>query len=166
VIGFAAYSGSGKTTLLKQVIPILCARGLSVSVIKHAHHEFDIDYPGKDSYELRHAGASQVLIGSTHRSALIRERDDPKEPEIGEMLEQLHTEEVDLIIVEGFRHDTLPKIEVYRAEIGRPYLFEQDDSIIAVVSDRVVSGRPKLPKLDLNDAAAVADFVLSYCRNA
>ncbi len=162
VLGFAGYSGSGKTTLLTALIPRLRERGLRVGVMKHAHHEFEIDYPGKDSYELRHAGAERLLIASSRRSALIVERAEPVEPSLRMMLEQIGAEGLDLVLVEGFRHERMPKIEIHRPALGRALLCPNDDSIIAVATDsEVVLPRP-IPVLDLNDPAAIEAFVLVH----
>lgn len=160
VLGFAGYSGSGKTTLLTRLLPRLKARGLRVAVIKHAHHEFDIDYPGKDSYELRQAGAERTLIASTRRLALIVERPVPREPLLVELLRVLG-HGPDLVLVEGFRHERYAKLEVHRPSLRRPLLCETDDSIIAVASDGAVALPADLPLLDLNDIAAIEQFVVT-----
>ena len=159
VLGFAAFSGTGKTTLLIKLLPILQNRGLRVAVVKHAHHEFDIDYPGKDSYELRKAGARQVLVGSRHRFALIVERETEDDPRLAELLPRLIPEDLDLILVEGFKPENIPKIEVHRPELGHPLLCRNDASFVAVASDRDLSGLG-IPVLDLNDAQAIANFIL------
>ncbi|TXI77176.1 MAG: molybdopterin-guanine dinucleotide biosynthesis protein B [Dechloromonas sp.] len=156
VIGFAGWSGSGKTTLVEQVIGLLEARGLVVSLIKHAHHDFDIDYPGKDSWRHRHAGCREVLVTGGKRWAVMHELRGRDELSLNEALAQLSP--CDLVLVEGFKRQPIPKIEIYRAEIGKPLLFMDDPNIIAVASD--VPQTTSLPQLDLNDPAAVTGFIL------
>ena len=156
VIGFAGWSGSGKTTLVEQVIGLLEARGLVVSPIKHAHHDFDIDYPGKDSWRHRHAGCREVLVTGGKRWAVMHELRGRDELSLNEALAQLSP--CDLVLVEGFKRQPIPKIEIYRAEIGKPLLFMDDPNIIAVASD--VPQTTSLPQLDLNDPAAVTGFIL------
>jgi molybdopterin-guanine dinucleotide biosynthesis adapter protein len=160
VIGFAGYSGSGKTTLLRQLIARLNARGVRIGVVKHTHHEFDIDYPGKDSYELRHAGARSIAIGSSRRWALVTERPTPCEPTLGEMLALLADQEIDLVLVEGFRHEHFTKIEIHRPSLGRALLALEDDSIIAIATDHPMVLVPRLPHFDLNDVGAIELFIL------
>ncbi len=133
VIGFAGWSGAGKTTLIVKLIPELNRRGLSVSTIKHAHHNFDLDQPGKDSYEHRAAGAEEVLVASANRVALMRELRGAPEPSLAELLRLL--KEVDLVLVEGFKRDPLPKIEVFRSANGKPPLYPDDPNIVALISD-------------------------------
>ncbi len=133
VIGFAGWSGAGKTTLIVKLIPELNRRGLSVSTIKHAHHNFDLDQPGKDSYEHRAAGAEEVLVASANRVALMRELRGAPEPSLGELFRLLKT--VDLVLVEGFKRDPLPKIEVFRTANGKPPLYPDDRNIVALISD-------------------------------
>ncbi len=164
LLGFCAYgSGIGKTTLLASLIPELVAAGLKVSVIKHAHHTFDIDQPGKDSYRLRKAGAVQMLLGSKKRWALMTELPNSREePSLAELLLLVDTSLVDLIVVEGFKSAPISKIEIYRPSLGKPLLAESDPHIIAIASDgAVVSG---LPVLDLNKPAAIAQFVLQWLK--
>ncbi len=156
VIGFAGWSGSGKTTLVEQVIGLLEARGLAVSLIKHAHHEFEVDYPGKDSYRHRHAGCREVLVTSANRWAVMHELRGRPELKLSEALAQLSP--CDLVLVEGFKHEPIPKIEVYRAEIGKPQLFPHDPHVIAIASDAPVASA--LPWLNLNQPAAIAAFIL------
>jgi len=158
VIGFAGWSGCGKTTLVEQVIGRLEARGLVVSLIKHAHHEFDIDYPGKDSYRHRHAGCREVLVTSANRWAVMHELRGRDELSLTEALAQLSP--CDLVLVEGFKREPIPKIEIHRAEIGKPLIFPNDPHVIAVASDAPVA--TDLPQLDLNDPAAVAGFILEF----
>jgi molybdopterin-guanine dinucleotide biosynthesis protein MobB len=163
VIGFAAYSGTGKTTLLKQLIPLLRDQGIRSGVIKHAHHEVEFDVPGKDSYILRKAGAGQVLLASARRWALMGEQTESREPELPELLQRMHLSELDLVLVEGFRHLPFPKIELHRPALGKPLLCDQDPNIIAVASDEAVELPRSLPRLDLNDIEGVASFVREYC---
>ncbi len=160
ILGFSAWSGTGKTTLLRQLIPALKARGLQISVIKHAHHHFDLDFPGKDSYELRKAGAAQTVICTTTRMAMITEFDQPEdEPDLQQIIATLDSERVDMILVEGYKDIRFPKIELHRAELGKPLLYTNDDSIIALAC----SGSPpegiQIPVLDLNDVGAIAAFI-------
>lgn len=167
LLGFCAYgSGIGKTTLLTGLIPVLTAHGLRISVIKHAHHSFDIDHPGKDSFRLREAGAVQMLLGSQNRWALITERSrtDEGQREIGlsDLLPHLDAAQVDMILVEGFKQEPIPKIEVFRPSMGKPLLADTDPHVIAIAADGQVNTR--LPVLDLNDPAAIADFVLDWLR--
>jgi molybdopterin-guanine dinucleotide biosynthesis protein B len=160
VIGFAALSGTGKTTLLLKLIPILTARGLRVGLIKRAHHTFDTDKPGKDSYELRKAGASQVLIGSDRRWALVVEKEQAVDPDPFDMLGKLHTDELDLNLIEGFKASPLPKIELHRPMLGHPLLAETDPNIIAVATDEPQNLHIDLPILDLNSPSDIADFIV------
>ena len=159
VIGLAGWSGAGKTTLLTRLIPVLRARGLSVSTLKHAHHAFDIDTPGKDSYEHRAAGATEVLISSGRRWALMHELRSEPEPELPELLARMSP--VDLVIVEGFKKANHVKIEVHRAANGKPPLHPGEHSIIAVASDTHFpeAGRPVIP---IDDIEALADYVLVH----
>lgn len=161
VLGFAAWSGAGKTTLLVQLIPWLRARSLRVALIKHAHHDFDIDRPGKDSHRLRQAGAGQVLIASSRRQAWIADNDDDTEPDLPALLQRLDLRRVDLVLVEGFRHVHFPKIELYRTALGQPLLYPHDDSIVAIACDRPLACAAPIPVLDLNDPAAIGAFVLA-----
>lgn len=164
LLGFAAWSGTGKTTLLKLLIPRLTQRGIRVACIKHAHHDFDVDTPGKDSYELRHAGASQMLIASTKRWALMTEdpRQDP--PKLGDLIRHLDTSILDLILVEGFKAETLPKIELYRSVLGKPLQCTQDPSIMAIATDtpEAVASVTDKPILDINDISAIEEFVCQF----
>ena len=157
VFGIAGYSGSGKTTLLEKLIPQFTARGLKVSVIKHAHHGFDIDRPGKDSYRHREAGASEVLLSCNDRWALMHERRDGSDVTLDELLARLAP--CDLVLVEGFKQEPIPKLEVYRPENGKPPLFPERSDIVAVASN--VALAVSLPRLALDDVAAIADFVMN-----
>jgi len=156
LIGLAGWSGAGKTTLLVKLIPCLARRGLSVSTLKHAHHRFDVDTPGKDSYAHRAAGARQVLVSSAHRWALMTENRGDPEPELRELLARFSP--VDLIIVEGFKRDSHPKIEVFRAANGKPWINPDDPAIRAIVSD-IAPPPGDLPWAPIDDIAAVADLV-------
>ena len=164
VLGFAAFSGTGKTTLLRQLIPLLKARGLRIGLIKHAHHESDIDKPGKDSYELRKAGASQVMLSSSRRRAIITEFDFPVEPSLNDELRFMDQTQLDILLVEGFKDATFPKVELHRSSLGRPLLFRDDPDIIAIAldSDTVLEPPPPshIVRLDLNDTPAIAGFIL------
>lgn len=161
VIGFAGWSGSGKTTLIEQVIPCLKAAGKTVSVIKHAHHHVDLDKPGKDSWRHREAGASEVLITTDQRWALLHELRGAPEPTIEAHLARMSP--CDLVLVEGFKAAHIPKIEVHRPAVGKPLLHPDDPCIMAVASDQPLA--LPLPVLDLNDPAQVADFILSEASN-
>ena len=157
VIGIAGWSGAGKTTLLARVLPRLTARGLSVSTIKHAHHGFDIDQPGKDSHTHRAAGATEVLVSSANRFALMHELRGAPEWALRALLEKLSP--VDLVLVEGFKRETHPKLEVYRAAVGKPLLAGDDPNIVAVASDGPVAAR--VPVVALGDIEAVADVLIT-----
>jgi molybdopterin-guanine dinucleotide biosynthesis protein B len=156
VLGITGWSGAGKTTLLADLIPLLVAGGLRVSTIKHAHHDFDIDQPGKDSYRHREAGASEVLISSARRFALMRELRGEDEPRLADLLARLAP--VDLVLVEGFKREAHAKIEVWRADTGKPMLQPEDPHIIAVASDGPVDGLT-VPLLDAGDVAGIAAFI-------
>ncbi len=155
LFGLAGWSGSGKTTLAEQLITQWAKQGLNVATIKHAHHEFEADMPGKDSWRHRKAGARQVLVSSAIRSAHFVEH-GTKEPKLAQMLERLLP--CDLVLIEGFKREAVPKLEIFRAEVGKPHLYKEDNQIIAVASDSAVLDC-RLPVLDLNDIPAIADFV-------
>lgn len=163
-VGFAGYSGAGKTTLIERLIPLLKTRGQRVSVIKHAHHRFDIDHPGKDTHRHRQAGAFEVLIASRHRLALMREFEQARELSVHQLIAELQAD-VDWVLVEGFKLSDLPKIEVWRAETGKSVLYPQDDRnpIVAVATDD--GGRLPVPAmrpvLDLNHPEALVDWLLA-----
>ena len=165
ILGFAAYSGTGKTTLLLKLLPLLKQRGLRVGMVKHAHHSFEVDYPGKDSYELRKSGADQVLIASRHRWALMVERQRERDPRLDEVLLELDQGSLDLILVEGFKQESYAKVELHRPSMERPLLYPRDDSIVAIASDAPLHNVPaharEVPRLNLNDPHAIADFVVT-----
>jgi molybdopterin-guanine dinucleotide biosynthesis protein B len=158
IFGIAGYSGSGKTTLLEILIPRLIARGLKVSVIKHAHHGFDIDRPGKDSYRHREAGASEVLLTCNARWALMHEVREETEPTLDQLI--AHLSPCDLLLVEGFKNEPVPKVEVFRRANGTPPLFPERPDIVAVASDGPLE--TGLPLLPLDDAEAIAAFIIRY----
>ena len=160
VFGLVGYSGSGKTTLLVRLIPEIVRRGVTVSTMKHAHHGFDVDQPGKDSYEHRQAGATEVLVSSARRWALMHENREAREPGPEELMR--HMTDVDLLLIEGFKREGHDKLEVWRAATRKPLLARDDRSILAVASDGPVPGLP-IPVLDLNDVPAIADFILHRC---
>jgi molybdopterin-guanine dinucleotide biosynthesis protein MobB len=164
LLGVSAFSGTGKTTLLTQLLPILKQQGLRIAVAKHASHLFEIDHPRKDSYELRKAGASQMLVSARGRMALIAEHDTRlPEPGLTEMLDYLDTGNLDLVLVEGFKNETIYKIELHRPTLGKPLLCHTDPYIIAVATDEAVPGIPEgLPILSLNDPQAIAGFIRQY----
>lgn len=161
LIGLAGWSGAGKTTLIARLLPELIARGVTVSTVKHAHHSFDVDRPGKDSWVHREAGATEVLVASDARFALMHELRGAPAPSLAALLEKLAP--VDLVIVEGFKRDPHPKIEVWRAQNGKPFLYPEDPAIRAVATDSNPQGVP-LPLVDLNSASDVADVVLREAR--
>jgi len=161
VIGLAGWSGSGKTTLLARLIPLLTGEGLRVSTIKHAHHNFDVDKPGKDSWTYRQAGASEVLVVSDARWALMHELRGDAEPSLTELLGKLS--ECDLVIVEGFKREPIPKIEIWRAEVGKPLLHPDDPAIVLMTSDDPCP-EARVPILPLSDLPALAAAVLSAAR--
>jgi molybdopterin-guanine dinucleotide biosynthesis protein B len=159
LIGLAGWSGAGKTTLMTRLIPELASRGVCVSTLKHAHHAFDIDRPGKDSYQHRSAGARQVMVSSANRWALMSELRGAPEPRLAELLRRF--DDVDLVIVEGFKRDTHPKIEVHRGANAKPWLHPQDPRIAAIASD-IDPPEDRLPRAHLDDIAAVADLVQAH----
>jgi molybdopterin-guanine dinucleotide biosynthesis protein B len=161
VIGLAGWSGSGKTTLLARLIPLLTGEGLRVSTIKHAHHNFDVDKPGKDSWTHRQAGASEVLVVSDTRWALMHELRGDAEPSLTELLGKLS--ECDLVIVEGFKREPIPKIEIWRAEVGKPLIHPDDPAIVLLTSDDPCP-QACVPILPLSDLPALARAVLSAAR--
>lgn len=159
VIGLAGWSGAGKTTLVTKLLPLLVARGITVSTLKHAHHSFDMDKPGKDSHTHRLAGASEVLVSSGNRWALLHELRGAPEPPLRELLARLSR--VDLVLIEGFKREHHPKIEIHRAENGKPLLASEDAHVIAIASD-VPLPDAAVPVVHLDDIAAVAELVLAH----
>jgi len=160
IFGIAGWSGSGKTTLLQKLIPNLTGRGLTVSTIKHAHHHFDIDKPGKDSFEHRAAGASEVMITSAQRWALMHEMGDADEPTLREIAG--HMSPVDLLLVEGFKHESHAKLEVHRSANAKPLLQPDDPHIVMVISDLVLP-EVSVPVLHIDDVEGVARFIVDHC---
>ena len=158
IFGLAGWSGSGKTTLMIKLLPALIEHGLTVSTMKHTHHRFDIDKPGKDSHSHRLAGASEVMVTSSSRWALMHELRDEPEPDIQHLLQRMSP--VDLVVIEGFKSCRHPKIEVYRPSLGKPMLSINDDTVVAIATDEPV-GVTDLPVLNLNDVAAIAGFILN-----
>jgi molybdopterin-guanine dinucleotide biosynthesis adapter protein len=158
VLGIAGYSGSGKTTLIEKIVPILVKEGLRVSLIKHAHHEFDVDQRSKDSFRHRQAGCTEVLVSSSTRWALMHELRGEAEPDLEAQLR--HFSPCDLVLVEGYKVDPIPRIEVHRSGGERPLLFPRDPHVIAIATDEPLD--TKLPQFGLDDAAAIARFVLEF----
>jgi molybdopterin-guanine dinucleotide biosynthesis protein MobB len=163
LIGLCAYSGTGKTTLLTQLIPRLKQRGLRTGVVKHAHHDFDIDHPGKDSYKIRQAGAEQVAVASQKRIAWIKENPaDNNEPSLSDALAALDINDLDLVIVEGFKSESFAKIELHRPRLGKQLICTQDENVIALATDADVTVTPTPILLDLNNVDEIAEFIISY----
>lgn len=160
VFGFAGYSGAGKTTLIEQLVPRFILWGLRVSLVKHAHHAFDIDRPGKDSYRHREAGCSEVLMSSNRHWALMHELRGEPEPTLDQQLKRLSP--CDLVLVEGFKSASIPKLEVHRAANGKPFLYPDDPHVAAIAADTPVA--TTLPQLDLNDPEEIARFILDHSR--
>ncbi|MDH5355268.1 MAG: molybdopterin-guanine dinucleotide biosynthesis protein B [Gammaproteobacteria bacterium] len=161
LIGFSAFSGTGKTTLLKQIIPLLKQQGLRIAVIKHAHHHFDLDQPGKDSFELRKAGSDKTIICTTTRMAIITEFPTPEdEPTLQEIIDTIDTDSFDLILVEGYKHLPFPKIELHRKSVGKPYLYHEDSDIIAIACDDELPHPTDISVLDINDIEGIAELVV------
>lgn len=165
LLGISAWSGTGKTTLLKKLIPELKASGIRVGVIKHAHHRFDIDHPGKDSYEIRKAGADQMLISSSNRWALMVEQDQGQEPCLEYLFNCLDHSQLDLVLAEGFKEDSFPKIELSRPSLGKAFLYPNDPNFIAIASDEPVTASRDIKQLDLNDIEAIAAFIKTYIKS-
>jgi molybdopterin-guanine dinucleotide biosynthesis adapter protein len=159
IIGLAGWSGSGKTTLLTKVIPRIVARGLKISTIKHAHHSFDVDRPGKDSHAHRMAGATEVLVGSGSRWAIVHELRGEAEPTLDALLEKASP--VDLVLVEGYKRGSHPKLEVYRAAVGKPLLYPDDRAIVAIATDEPLPSAP-IPVVDLDDIEGIIETLLRY----
>lgn len=179
VLGFSAFSGSGKTTLLKKLLPILVRRGIRCAVVKHAHHAFEVDQPGKDSFELRKAGAAPMLVASSHRMAMmldfpVSDESPLKDPDLQEMIDFLPLHRLDCVLVEGFKAIPFPKIEIHRPETGKPVIAVDDTNIIAIATNDAAKlkenladegeGVNVLPLLDLNDPEAIAEFVIQQVK--
>ena len=160
IFGLAGWSGSGKTSLMVRLLPELVGRGLSVSTMKHAHHAFDVDTPGKDSYEHRRAGATEVLVTSANRWALMHEHRGAPEAQMEDLVARMSP--VDLLLIEGFKHHAHDKLEVFRREVGKPLLCVADPLVVAVASDGAVP-EARVPVLALDDTRAIADFVAAHC---
>jgi molybdopterin-guanine dinucleotide biosynthesis protein B len=162
ILGFAAFSGTGKTTLITHLLPLLNAKGIKAGLVKHSHHDFDIDQPGKDSYRLRKAGASPVMLISKYRRTIITEKEVIAEPLLANELTYLDKSEIDLVIVEGFKHESLPKIELHRPSLGKPLLFPEDPDIIAIACDEPIKEQPTSPVLDLNNPEQISQFIIDH----
>jgi molybdopterin-guanine dinucleotide biosynthesis protein B len=162
VLGFVAASGTGKTTLLTQLIPILKQSGLRIGLIKHSHHDFEIDRPGKDSFRLREAGASPVMLVSRYRRAIITEFTSEAEPRLDDQLKQFDQSELDLILVEGFRAEQFSKIELHRPSLEKPLLYPNDPDIIAIATDAVLETPDYLVQLELNRPETIAAFIQNH----
>lgn len=160
VVGFAAFSGTGKTTLLCRLIPLLRERGLRLGLVKHSHHAFEIDRPGKDSHRLRQAGAARVVVASARRRALIARHSPPGRLTLDDFLRRLDDGALDLLLVEGYKYYPIPKIELHRPGLGYPLLAIEDPDIIAVASDAPLAVAVPVPVLDLNDPAMIAEFIV------
>ncbi|MBL1142418.1 MAG: molybdopterin-guanine dinucleotide biosynthesis protein B [Proteobacteria bacterium] len=167
VLGFAAYSGTGKTTLLINIIPILKKRGIEVGVIKHAHHGFEIDQEGKDSYKIRKAGASRLLIDSKYRWALMVEREEESPGiRLEESISHMDQDNLDLIMVEGFRLEAIPKIELHRPSLNKDLIYKHNENVIAIATDAPIDTETKLPLLDLNNYEEIAEFIITtFCND-
>jgi molybdopterin-guanine dinucleotide biosynthesis protein B len=162
ILGFAAASGTGKTTLLTRLIPVLKHNGLRVGLIKHSHHDFEIDKPGKDSFRLREAGASPVMLVSKYRRAIITELTQEKEPGLDDQLKLFDQSELDLILVEGFRAEKFPKIELHRSSLDNPLLYPGDPDIIAIATDSILGTPGYLTQLDINQPELIAAFIQNH----
>ncbi|CAI2036347.1 molybdopterin-guanine dinucleotide biosynthesis protein MobB [Serratia proteamaculans] len=164
LLAIAAYSGTGKTTLLKQLIPLLKQRHIHVGLIKHTHHDMDVDTPGKDSYELRKAGADQTLVASDRRWALMTETPEQQSLDLQYLASRFDRSKVDVILVEGFKHEPVSKIILYREDIGRPLEDMLDEFVIAVASDKSITIKAR--SLDLNQPESIADFIVEWLKGA
>ena len=163
LIGFCAFSGTGKTTLLTKLIPILSSQGIRLAVIKHAHHNFDVDHKDKDSYKLRHAGAAQMLISSSRRWALMTELDKTQsELSLSDLIAQIDHKNIDLILVEGFKKISFTKIELHRPSLGHPIMCLEDTNIIALATDLSCTVPEQVARLDINEPKEIATFICSH----
>jgi molybdopterin-guanine dinucleotide biosynthesis protein B len=160
LFGLAGWSGAGKTSLMVRLLPELVGRGLAVSTMKHAHHAFDVDTPGKDSFEHRQAGATEVLVTSANRWALMHELRGAPEAQLEELVARMTP--VDLLLVEGFKHHPHDKLEVFRRDVGKPLLCVADPRVVAVASDGPVP-EARMPVIGLDDTRAIADFIVTHC---
>ena len=165
ILGFAAASGTGKTTLLTRLIPLLRQHGFRVGLIKHSHHSFEIDKQGKDSFRLREAGASPVMLISRKRRAIITEFDVETEPRLADQLRHIDQSKLDIILVEGFKSEPLPKIELHRGSLRQPLLYPDDTNIIAIASDTPLNAPSHLEQLDINRPELVANFIMQHFLN-
>ncbi|AKH20494.1 molybdopterin-guanine dinucleotide biosynthesis protein B [Sedimenticola thiotaurini] len=165
IFGFSAFSGTGKTRLLTQVLQILGRQGLRIGAVKHAHHRFEVDHPQSDSYQLRMAGADQMLVASPNRMALVTELDEAEpEPRLAELLRVLDPSSLDLVLVEGFKRERFPKIELHRPSLGKRLLYPDDPDIIAIATDGPLTTQPcHIPLLNLNQPDSISDFLLARC---
>ena len=159
LLGFAAFSGTGKTTLIEQLIPLLIEHGLRIALVKHSHHDIEMDKPGKDSYRLRKAGASQVVLAGTHRSICFHEHQQAHDSQLSEQLALLNTDCLDLVLVEGYRDQAFPKIELNRSVLEKPFLYPNDTHIIALVCDQCVNA-DDLPQFDFTQLSSIVTFIL------
>ena len=158
VFGFAGFSGSGKTMLIERLIPLFVKAGIRVSLIKHAHHDFDMDIPGKDSWRHRQAGCTEVMVSSSSRWAIIHELKGEQEPGLDEQL--THMSPVELVLVEGYKREPIPKLEIWRPEVRKPFLYPDDPHIIAIASTQSLDCL--LPQFDLNDPSMIAGFIMRH----
>lgn len=165
ILGFSAFSGTGKTRLLTQLLQILQRQGLRIGAIKHAHHLFEVDHHQSDSYQLRRAGADQMLMASRNRIALVTElQPQSREPTLAELLKALDASTLDLVLVEGFKKERFPKIELHRPSLGKRLLYPDDPDIIAIAADGPLNTQPcHIPVLDLNQPDEIAGFLLNHC---
>lgn len=163
LLGFAAYSGTGKTTLLEKLIPLLCQQGLNVALVKHSHHNIELDKPGKDSYRLRKAGTCQLLLAGTERAVIFHEYGQKEDRKLIEQLDLLKTDALDLVLVEGYRNEVFNKVELHRVALNKPFLFSSDSNIIALACDEYQTSC-LLPQLNINDPVEVMTFVMNYLK--
>lgn len=160
LLGFAAFSGTGKTTLIEQLIPLLIKQGLRIALVKHSHHDIEMDKPGKDSYRLRKAGASQVVLAGTHRSICFHEHEEAHDSQLSEQLALLNTQALDLVLVEGYRDQAFPKIELHRSVLQKPFLYITDANIIGLVCDQPTD-TGDLPLFDFTQLQKIVSFILN-----
>lgn len=161
LLGFAAYSGTGKTTLLRKIIPLLAAKNIHIGMVKHTHHNIDVDQPGKDSYVLRKSGTAQMVLASPQRTTLIVEHAEREDSDLISALSLLQTDSLDLVLVEGFKHEDIPKVELHRKEMERPFIYPKDPNIIAIVvaEDLELKNAEHLVRLNFNQPEALASFI-------